>query len=357
MAATRPAAGSVNVRSMNTDAITGGVNSNVNSYTPYFVRISRKDTEQEITSYSLDLPKGITGKLAGIPFCPEAAIAAARVRRGFDETAAPSCPQASQVGRTLTGYGVGSALTYAPGRIYLAGPYQGQPLSLVTVNAAGLSSQDTVNVLPLAFAGAGSTASPQVGQSFTLNSTAVLKFDASSDIDFGDGVHGILTTNTPDALTVIVPQPDVAQPAALTVTNVAVTFAPGSLFDLPTADLFDVVNPYDPNDTCGSGVAVGEGEFYDGFASGEADNYYTFTVPAGGAVVDFLLQWDGAADIDVLMFNAACDAFIGGFGGATGNNPEDFSMVLPEGTHNLLINLYDAHDDVPHLYKMTINFN
>jgi hypothetical protein len=226
---------------------------------------------------------------------------------------------------------------------------------LVTVNAAGLSAQDTVNVLPLSFAGVGSTASPQVGQPFTLNSTAVLKFDATSDIDFGEGVHGIITSNTPDVLTVIVPQPEAAQPGPLTVSNVAVTFAPGSLFDLPTASLFNVVNPYDPNDTCGAGVAVGEGEFYDGFASGEADNYYKLTVPAGGAVVDFLLQWDGAADIDVLMLDAACGGFIGGFGGATGNNPEDFSMVLPAGTHNLLINLYDAHDDVPHLYKMTIN--
>jgi hypothetical protein len=126
----------------NPDAVTGGVNSNVGSYTPYFIRLSRKDTEQEITSYSLILPKGITGKLAGIPFCPDAAIEAARHRLGVDETASPSCPEASQVGRTLTGYGVGSALTYAPGRIYLAGPYNGQPLSLVTINAATVGPFD-----------------------------------------------------------------------------------------------------------------------------------------------------------------------------------------------------------------------
>jgi hypothetical protein len=124
------------------DAVTGGVNSNVGSYTPYFIHLSRKDTEQEITSYSLILPKGITGKLAGIPFCPDAAIAAARTRLGVDETASPSCPEASQVGRTLTGYGVGSSLTYAPGRIYLAGPYNGQPLSLVTINAATVGPFD-----------------------------------------------------------------------------------------------------------------------------------------------------------------------------------------------------------------------
>ncbi|HXR31394.1 MAG TPA: hypothetical protein VN752_09675, partial [Solirubrobacterales bacterium] len=123
-------------------AVAGGVNSNVGSYTPYFLHLSRKDTEQEITSYSLILPKGITGRLAGIPFCPEAAIAAARGRQGFDEIASPSCPAQSQVGRTETGYGVGGALTYAPGRIYLAGPYHGSPLSLVTINAATVGPFD-----------------------------------------------------------------------------------------------------------------------------------------------------------------------------------------------------------------------
>jgi hypothetical protein len=123
-------------------AVTGAYNSNVGSYTPYFIHLSRQDTEQEITSYSLVLPKGITAKLAGIPFCSEPAIAAARSRSGFAETADPSCPAASEVGHTLTGYGVGSALTYAPGRVYLAGPYNGRPLSLVTVNAATVGPFD-----------------------------------------------------------------------------------------------------------------------------------------------------------------------------------------------------------------------
>lgn len=123
-------------------AIAGGLNSNVASYTPYFVHLSRQDTEQEITSYSLVLPKGISGKLAGIPFCPEAAIAAARTKQGAAETANPSCPAQSQVGRTLSGYGVGPALTYAPGRIYLAGPYKGSPLSLVTINSATVGPFD-----------------------------------------------------------------------------------------------------------------------------------------------------------------------------------------------------------------------
>jgi hypothetical protein len=122
--------------------VAGGVNSNVNSYTPYFIHISRQDTEQELTAYSLVLPKGITGKLAGIPFCPEADIERARTRQGYAEAAEPSCPAASQVGRTVSGYGVGGTLTYANGRVYLAGPYHGAPLSLVTINSATVGPFD-----------------------------------------------------------------------------------------------------------------------------------------------------------------------------------------------------------------------
>jgi hypothetical protein len=127
--------------------VAGAVNSNVNSFTPYFVHISRADTEQEITSYSLTLPKGVTGKLAGVAQCPDAAIEAAKAKRGFEEAAAPSCPADSLIGHTLTGYGVGSALTYTEGRVYLAGPYHGAPLSLVTINPATVGPFDLGTVV------------------------------------------------------------------------------------------------------------------------------------------------------------------------------------------------------------------
>jgi hypothetical protein len=157
---------------------TGAVNSNVGSYTPYFVHLSRQDTEQEITSYSLVLPKGITGKLAGIPFCPEAAIAAARAKPGFVETANPSCPAASQVGRTLTGYGVGSALTYAPGRVYLAGPYHGAPLSLVTINSATVGPFDLGTIV--------------IRSAFQVNPlTAQLQIDSSASDPIPHILNGI----------------------------------------------------------------------------------------------------------------------------------------------------------------------
>jgi hypothetical protein len=126
----------------NPEVRSGAVNSNVNAFTPYFVHISRQDTEQELTSYSLVLPKGVTGKLAGVAKCSDAAIALAKTKRGFQEAQNPSCPASSQVGHTLTGYGVGSALTYTEGKIYLAGPYHGAPLSLVTINPATVGPFD-----------------------------------------------------------------------------------------------------------------------------------------------------------------------------------------------------------------------
>jgi hypothetical protein len=131
----------------NPGVLAGGVNSNVNSYTPYFVHLTRRDTEQEITGYSLILPKGITGKLAGIPFCPDAAIEAARHKSGVGEEQNPSCPAASQVGHVETGYGVGSSLTYTTGKIYLAGPYNNQPLSVVTINPATVGPFDLGTVV------------------------------------------------------------------------------------------------------------------------------------------------------------------------------------------------------------------
>jgi hypothetical protein len=82
------------------------------------------------------LPPGLLGKIAGVPFCSDAAIEGARHRTGTAELLSPSCPSASQIGHTVSGYGVGLAPAYAPGKLYLAGPFQGRPLSLVAINSA-----------------------------------------------------------------------------------------------------------------------------------------------------------------------------------------------------------------------------
>jgi hypothetical protein len=106
------------------------------AYSPFYLRLTRNDGEQEITRLDSVLPPGLVGKIAGLAKCPEAAIAAAKAKSGRQELAAPSCPVASRIGRTLGGAGVGPQLTYVPGSIYLAGPFGGDPLSIVAITPA-----------------------------------------------------------------------------------------------------------------------------------------------------------------------------------------------------------------------------
>jgi len=131
--------------------VAGTDNNFAGSYSPFTARLTRNDGEQEFSRFSMKLPKGVIGKLAGIPFCPEAAISAARARTGAsggqEEIDAPSCPDASQIGRTLVGAGVGPALSYVPGRIYLAGSYQGSKLSIVAITAAKVGPFDLGTVV------------------------------------------------------------------------------------------------------------------------------------------------------------------------------------------------------------------
>ncbi len=131
--------------------IAGTINNAAGHYSPFNVRLFRSDSEQEITHFSIKLPPGIVGKLAGIPFCPDAAIQAAKERTGpnggAEELEHPSCPAASEVGHTLAGAGVGQVLAYAPGKIYLAGPYHGSALSIAAITAAKVGPFDLGTVV------------------------------------------------------------------------------------------------------------------------------------------------------------------------------------------------------------------
>jgi hypothetical protein len=118
----------------------GTLNNAAKAYSPFDMRLTRKDGEQDMTKFSAVLPPGVVGKIAGIPYCPEAAITRAKARTGphggQEELDSPSCPTASKIGRTVAGAGVGSQLTYVGGSLYLAGPFHGDPLSVVSVTPA-----------------------------------------------------------------------------------------------------------------------------------------------------------------------------------------------------------------------------
>ena len=125
----------------NTDSTKGG------SYSPFHVTITRKDGEQELKVVNVTLPKGLTGKLAGIPYCPESAIAAAVASSGAAEKANPSCPGESALGTATTQAGTGSNPFKIGGNVYLAGPYKGAPLSLVVVTPSVAGPYDLGTVV------------------------------------------------------------------------------------------------------------------------------------------------------------------------------------------------------------------
>ncbi len=122
--------------------LAGSINPRPAAYTPFYLRMTRTDAEQEITSYSASFPPGLLAKIAGVPECSEAAIAAAKHRSGAEELANPSCPAGSLIGHTIAGYGVGGVLAWAPGNLYLAGPFHGSALSVVAVDAAQIGPFD-----------------------------------------------------------------------------------------------------------------------------------------------------------------------------------------------------------------------
>jgi hypothetical protein len=103
---------------------------------PFVLHLSRNDGEQEFSSLELTAPQGFTASLKGVPYCANAAIAAANGRSGAAELANPSCPAASQVGSLTVDAGPGSSPFSATGKAYLAGPYQGSPLSVALITPA-----------------------------------------------------------------------------------------------------------------------------------------------------------------------------------------------------------------------------
>ncbi|HET7121676.1 MAG TPA: hypothetical protein VFI17_10590 [Solirubrobacterales bacterium] len=114
----------------------GPASAKAGAFSPLSLRITRPDGQQELKGADLVLPPGMTGKLAGIPYCPEAAIAAAAANAGRAEEASSSCPAASLVGSAAVTAGTGPAPYAIKGKVFLSGPYHGAPLSLAVVTPA-----------------------------------------------------------------------------------------------------------------------------------------------------------------------------------------------------------------------------
>jgi hypothetical protein len=119
----------------------GASNPTGGAFTNLLTNLTQTSGEQNLSRLAVKMPEGVLAKLKGVALCPAAA--------------APSgaCPPASRVGRSTvaSGFGPNPLWIPQPGKdptaIYLSGPYQGAPYSLVVTTPAQAGPFDLGDVV------------------------------------------------------------------------------------------------------------------------------------------------------------------------------------------------------------------
>jgi hypothetical protein len=120
------------------------------STSPFRLRLSRDDGTQRFRAVSATTPPGLTAYLKSVPYCPDSVLASIPTAPGTGaaQLASPACPKASEVGTVIAGAGAGpDPLFIDTGKVYLAGPYKGAPLSLAIATPAVTGPFDLGNVV------------------------------------------------------------------------------------------------------------------------------------------------------------------------------------------------------------------
>jgi hypothetical protein len=105
----------------------GSTTDQAGGYTNFTMLLQRGDGQQRIAGLQFKAPEGLAGMLAKVPLCGEA------------QADAGSCPETSKIGEAVVGAGPGPYPLFIPepgqepARIYLTGPYEGEPFGLSIV--------------------------------------------------------------------------------------------------------------------------------------------------------------------------------------------------------------------------------
>jgi hypothetical protein len=126
----------------------GSVDNTAGAYSPFTLELSRQDGDQNLTGLTVTAPPGFLASLRGVEYCPEAALAkySDPTYKGLSELAQPACQASSRVGSVSVAVGPGTRPVYVDGKVFLAGPYKGMPLSLVVALPAVSGPYDLGNV-------------------------------------------------------------------------------------------------------------------------------------------------------------------------------------------------------------------
>lgn len=118
------------------------------AFSPFALDLARDDGHQNLAGLKVMTPPGLLASLKSIPYCPDSVISQLEspLYSGVSELTGSLCP-ASQVGTAVVGAGAGSRPLYVPGKVYLAGPYKGAPVSLIVVTPAVTGPYDLGSVV------------------------------------------------------------------------------------------------------------------------------------------------------------------------------------------------------------------
>ncbi len=257
--------------------------------------------------------------------------------------------------------------------------------SCVVVAGGGVKDTVQVAVLPQAFGGAFSSATPKGGDTLTIGSTTLLKFDPSTvAVTFtgaGTANAGTIVSKTADAVKVLVP---FGAAGPLTIAGISVTYVSGLVVTLPTSGTVTQTGDFwAPGDTGYATApsiplpaATGDKVYFlsqvptvsndpdcgEGTGAGGVGQCTIFKYTATGTdSLKFTVSWTPAttpADVSDIDFYscgsagvAAC--FEDGGAGATGKTPESFNFKPAAGVHYLVIEQYSAGEDPNILVTIT----
>lgn len=230
--------------------------------------------------------------------------------------------------------------------------------SCVVASGGGLADTITVAVLPPDFSGAFSAATVAGGDTLTISSTTLLKFDtASVTVSFG-GTAATVVAKSTTSIKVLVP---FGASGTATIGGIAVTYAPGLVVSLPsTNSVTQTGDAWTGDDDYGTAPAIplpgadGQSTYLIvsppatdntaicGEASGPC-SILAYTV-ADSTKLTFTVDWDSDADIDTYSCSGpdGSTCFEDTGTGATGDQPQTFTFIAAPGTHYLSIENFDG---------------
>jgi hypothetical protein len=89
---------------------------------PFHLRVTRAEEDEELARVTVRLPRGLLGRLADVTLC------------SAGDASAGTCPEGSLIGSVTAGAGAGPLPFYiGGGRVYVTGPYAGAPFGLSVV--------------------------------------------------------------------------------------------------------------------------------------------------------------------------------------------------------------------------------